>query len=512
MDTVYHCKAHTYLLLLNRQRPDKHPTQAQTPSAKASTPGFRSINRSTPSSQASPTTTVVPLRGRNLVLASAEEVLDAFIFLFLRVPAALISWTMGQQAFNACMILILDAMELKKITSGVASVEKAFAVFRGLEGAHKLAGQAVERISWGLKELRDVTQAPTGAWRANTDNVMQGVWSEAMHGALCGDTVMNATGMLLLEDAGWQGYVPEAFTPISWDLVDDETSAHQRKYGRNFTYGESRNSTGKSHAIVPDENPDEYRSVDVMQGMQRSATMRSAPTSFATRKVDDPQPQGVTAPTPGKSLTGPRSEQQQQQHQNRTTSIRGPQSRDQRPSFQHAQVREDHIAWEHQMTPAPSTAPILHTGRVQDLGQGLMMQMRHNSCPSIPHAAAASRAAHSSAIAASVQPPAAKRHPRPRPSVISDQASFQDFTSSAASHELSWAATAAGRPSASFQMPDSSLGLGQDESGLIHGLDHGVATSYPMHFSQAAPVGMATTAGQLSVEDWRRWMGSSGPG
>jgi hypothetical protein len=129
MDTVYHCKAHTYLLLLNRQRPDKHPTQAQTPSAKASTPGFRSINRSTPSSQASPTTTVVPLRGRNLVIASAEEVLDAFIFLFLRVPAALISWTMGQQAFNACMILLLDAMELKKITSGVAWVEKAFAVF-----------------------------------------------------------------------------------------------------------------------------------------------------------------------------------------------------------------------------------------------------------------------------------------------------------------------------------------------------------------------------------------------
>jgi hypothetical protein len=335
-----------------------------------------------------------------------------------------------------------------------------------------------------------------------------------MHGALCGDTVMNATGMLLLEDAGWQGYVPEAFAPISWDLGDDETLAHQRKYERNSTYGEPRNSTGNSQAIVPEDNPDEYRSVDVMQGMQRSTTMRSAPTSFAIRKMDDPQPQGVTAPTPGKSLTGPRSEQQQQQHQNRTTSIRGPQSRDRWPNFQHAQLREDQTAWEHQMTPAPSTAPILHTGRVQDLGQGLMMQMRHNSCPSIPHAATASRAAHSSSIAASVQPPAAKRHPRPRPSVISDEASIQNFTSSSASHESSWAATPAGRPTA-FQMPDPSLGLahgGQDESGIIHGLDHGVATSYPMHFSQAAPMSMATTAEQLSVEDWRRWLGSNGPG
>jgi hypothetical protein len=94
------------------------------------------------------------------VLASAEDLLDAFLFFYLRVPAALISWTMAQQAFNACMILLLDAMERMSVTPGAMKAEKAYVVFRDLQSVHTLASLAVERISWGLKKLHDVTQNP----------------------------------------------------------------------------------------------------------------------------------------------------------------------------------------------------------------------------------------------------------------------------------------------------------------------------------------------------------------
>ena len=68
---------------------------------------------------------------------------------------------MGQQAFNSCMILLLDAMETGEL-SRIDKVEKAYVVFQQLEknGVHDLASMAVERVSWGLAELRRMTSAP----------------------------------------------------------------------------------------------------------------------------------------------------------------------------------------------------------------------------------------------------------------------------------------------------------------------------------------------------------------
>ncbi|KAF2027732.1 hypothetical protein EK21DRAFT_71311, partial [Setomelanomma holmii] len=121
MAAVYHCKAHTYLILLNRQRVDKHATQTQKANGS-------------------------PLRGRALVLASSEEVVDAFLFLEEKVPAALISWTMGQQVFNSCMMIFLDAIEQRTLSSRSKKAEKAFVIFQELGHVHKLAGLAVERM------------------------------------------------------------------------------------------------------------------------------------------------------------------------------------------------------------------------------------------------------------------------------------------------------------------------------------------------------------------------------
>jgi len=70
------------------------------------------------------------------------------------MPAALVSWATGQQAFNACMLLLLDAIETNDLRN-IGRVEQAYAVFVELEqkGIHTIAGLAVEKVSWGLEVL-----------------------------------------------------------------------------------------------------------------------------------------------------------------------------------------------------------------------------------------------------------------------------------------------------------------------------------------------------------------------
>jgi hypothetical protein len=92
-------------------------------------------------------------RGRAVVLSSSEELLSAFLFFWQRIPAVLVCWSLGQQAFNSCMILILDALETGDMRR-IRRVEQAYAIFDELDkkGVHKLANLAVERISWGLHQ------------------------------------------------------------------------------------------------------------------------------------------------------------------------------------------------------------------------------------------------------------------------------------------------------------------------------------------------------------------------
>ncbi|KAF2644491.1 hypothetical protein P280DRAFT_172683 [Massarina eburnea CBS 473.64] len=265
MAAVFYCKTHTYLILLNRQRIEKNQNH-QTPIPQSQpTSYFHNMNSSQPPPSSysyhahhqhpSPTSPPTPpLRGRPLVLSSCTSLLTAFLFFHARVPAALICWTIGQQAFNSCMILLLDAMETGDV-SRVEKVEKSYVVFLKLmkEGVHELAGMAVDRVSWGLARLGRMRDANAGGnvnvsvgdsigiVRGGTATGGGAAYDVEMQGTSTGrneagtqgkvsmihDTVMGNTGMLLLEDPGLQAFVPEAFQPLAWDRgVWDDRGHH----------------------------------------------------------------------------------------------------------------------------------------------------------------------------------------------------------------------------------------------------------------------------------------------
>jgi hypothetical protein len=192
-------------------------------------------------------------RGRPLVISSSLCLLHAFVFVYQRLPAVLVYWTIGQQAFNGAMILLLDALETGDGTH-IFRVEQTFVIFCELEskGVHNLAGLAKEHLSWGLEcwrrkqnndsemdtignekeakrnkvvnEAYDKT-AETYMRRTGTGEIMRGgVGAAATETGMpplraCQDAVMGNIGMLLLEDPGLQSSAPEPFAPLSWNTV-----------------------------------------------------------------------------------------------------------------------------------------------------------------------------------------------------------------------------------------------------------------------------------------------------
>jgi hypothetical protein len=176
------------------------------------------VNRTPPSHQSPATPTRSTLRGRSLVLSSSEDVLTAFLFFYIREPAALISWVIAQQAFNCSMILLLDALETGDI-SRIRRVEQAYAIFKELEDnhVHKLASMAVEKISWGLEELRKSIEASGPRPRDSTTDMQAAGQDDARRDPeRLRDTVMGNTGMFSLEEPGLQSFTPEAFAPFAW--------------------------------------------------------------------------------------------------------------------------------------------------------------------------------------------------------------------------------------------------------------------------------------------------------
>ncbi|KAH8723753.1 hypothetical protein GQ44DRAFT_773629 [Phaeosphaeriaceae sp. PMI808] len=488
MAAVYYCKAHTYLILLNRQRLEKYTIHPCGPNLKNSALTFRLVNR-TPLSRASPTSTGnASLCGRTLVLASSENVLEAFLYFYKRVPAALISWTMGQQAFNACMILLLDAIELKSVTSGMSKVEEAYVIFLDLQRGHRLAILAVKRISWGLKELDNIVKFPTGRPSPpesfGGDVEMQGTQSEAkrdLH-TRSTDMVMNATGMLLLEDPGLQSFVPEAFAPIAWNLEGIQPPIplqppHEVALSQvEITQYEFLDLTRS------DKDTDDTRSMEVVQDLRRSTTKRSAPTRFTSPTHADRQPPDVTDPTPHASLPG----STQPHHRFQTSYL----SNTRPPHLRHAQL--------------------------SGLQDSPISQTRHNSCPAThQHSPTPLPTPYSSSTAPDISLRTTSRHvPAP---LRMNEASFQSFLemipSSAASPNVhpSWAAKAVGRP-ASFQMPDAAIDYpprnrGESAAWLGHGASSSeqlTGSTYAFQFSEAT----TTPAEHMSMDEWRLWMGT----
>lgn len=167
-------------------------------------------------------------RGRPQVLASSDALLLAFEFFYRALPTALIDWTIGQQAFNACMILLLDMQETRNLLHQ-PRVDLAFLIFRELDnkGVHKLAQFAVSRISRESVRLRDLVQGtqssailsrplpvqvpPSIRYVDVTQQRHQPSFTD-MHAHVdvteCAfqytEPVMGSTGMILLEDPGLQ--------------------------------------------------------------------------------------------------------------------------------------------------------------------------------------------------------------------------------------------------------------------------------------------------------------------
>ncbi|KAI9796182.1 MAG: hypothetical protein M1833_006433, partial [Piccolia ochrophora] len=247
MAAVFHGKTHNYLILLNRQRSET--------AAKPQSPTERS-----PTTVSPPSTSTQTARGRACVLASARALLQAFQFFHTRVRAAMICWTMGQQAFNAAMILALallhpvpghePAPDADTIHDDALAVQRAYVAFREMEhkGVHKLAGVACAKLSPLIMQLDEAadraaagfpSQAPAphpyGVTTHQTDvhNVFNpapaadpmytrphaDLKTEPADDFPADDAVMGNTGMVLLEDPGLQGFIAEGFAPLSFHMA-----------------------------------------------------------------------------------------------------------------------------------------------------------------------------------------------------------------------------------------------------------------------------------------------------
>ena len=178
--SILHAKTHNFLILLNQKRTDNFPPNVHPSSAELSKHLTVNGMEYRPSGQAQ-------------VLASCRALLAVFQFLKTRVQASLISWTMGQMAFNAAMILILSMLETKD-TTDLSAVEVTYSTFLEMNklGIHKLAGAAVKNLDSLLKEVDS------------------------------GDTIKEKyklqQGMLLLEDPDSQGLSSGSFSPLSCQL------------------------------------------------------------------------------------------------------------------------------------------------------------------------------------------------------------------------------------------------------------------------------------------------------
>lgn len=398
---VFYCKTHTYLILLNRQRIEKNSAQyfphpGLSPNRPPSS-SFRPVN-APPSEYSSPLgSPKASPRGRTLVLSSSQDLLTAFLFFHFRVPAAQITWTMGQQAFNSCMILLLDAMETGEL-SRIDKVEKAYVVFQQLakNGVHDLASMALERVSWGLAELRRINSAPETHVRTHLSMYSRGGVSGRdveMQGAtgnearqsfgVMHDTVMGNTGMLLLEDPGLQSFVPEAFAPLTWSM------------GRGFREGaaslQMQVKEEENHRPAMDMQLEDAKTQlhheDAQDGPQIPdrrlgvpGSPGSAPVRFATfskAASQDRQPQGLTAPTSPPTSATILREQHHHQHggENTPPEFRQPAP----PHLGHRSFRSLH-----QPAPLHSITPITHATRRRDSQDANALRYEHEGMTQTP--------------------------------------------------------------------------------------------------------------------------------
>lgn len=235
-----------------------------------------------------------PIRGRPLVINSSIHLLQTFLFFYHRHPAVLICWTIGQQAFNAAMIIILDAWETGNIQN-MWLVNEALAVFKELQdnGVHKIAALAISRISEGIVRIeyrqRQRQEAAAAAVAGNTAAMSRHPSQQQHHHPsqrqdalqtssptpsyqlyqpnlaldstatnlldIAGDTVMGNTGMFLLEDPGLQSQNPATQLFAPWGLSLPASAAASSPYSSSATSPIATNTSGQYSPPVPHSIP-----------------------------------------------------------------------------------------------------------------------------------------------------------------------------------------------------------------------------------------------------------------
>ena len=462
--TVYYCKTHTYLILLNRQRIEKHSVFTQGSLTHDPTLSFRAIN-TTPTSQASPSaSTKAPLRGRPLVLFSSEEVITAFMFFYFRGPAALIDWTLCQQAFNSCMLLLYDALETRRITTGVRKVEQVFVVFQELQdnGVHELASQAVARISGGLAELHKIVAcSSTGNTTPSRQQQLhistrEAKQNEAAYYSDSMDAVMGSTGMTLLEDPGLQSFVHEAYAPITWVSPEPADSFLQERGHQ------SPKSTSPMKEKITNDELHVVRSPGAVQSNRRSTTARSARGPCMNSSLG--KPQSYTTPASATELAMAHQHAYEGDSRHLHLKHQRQPSREQRPGNPiqqcDAQVHDTRSAVvDHQQ-------PFQH------------IQLRNSSCPTIANEAVC-------------PPPMRPAYSSPNIPVAT-QSSYHTTT-----HVLPPASHGSDR--SAFTAP-------------FEGTSNHMGYPFANHISLAAPSTLTPLTEDLSMEDLRHFVGSAGTG
>ncbi|KAL9615344.1 MAG: hypothetical protein Q9167_000172 [Letrouitia subvulpina] len=197
-----HAKIHNYIVLLNRQRVDETPRTASNQAHESTSIG--SDNHPFQESV-----------GRQRVLQSCRAILQAFEFFRTRLRAGLICWTMGQQSFNAAMLLVLSMLETRQSTD-LDVVQRAYSTFLEMNklGIHRLAEAAVERIGSLIKDV------PSGQMGK--------------------EKVMDHQGMILLEDPGLQGCLGTSFSPLSFKMAGSVLRDEPPKKRRTTTGSKER--------------------------------------------------------------------------------------------------------------------------------------------------------------------------------------------------------------------------------------------------------------------------------
>ncbi|KAK6402723.1 hypothetical protein LTR95_019038 [Oleoguttula sp. CCFEE 5521] len=235
MAATLFAKVQSMIVLLNRQRVERtqHSASDSPPTMQSSfTSSFTSTTYTPSTTGGDSLLHPVPIRGRALVVSSSIHLLQTFLFFRHRNPAVLICWTLGQQAFNAAMILILDAWETSN-ENNEWLVNQAFVVFDEMQrnGVHKLAALAVQHISDGLMQLGHRRQERLAAVeeahamsRSNSEHLAHYPFHPTLTMPptplldLSGDAVMGNSGTFLLEDTNLQSYTTQPYAPFNFAL------------------------------------------------------------------------------------------------------------------------------------------------------------------------------------------------------------------------------------------------------------------------------------------------------